>query len=716
MCREAILVAALLAGTACAPALQRGPSEAADRAAGMQSVAVTPLVAKGLGIAITTDELTARLDEQDPPVRLAFVTADAKRRLLGNMIRFYVLANAAEKEGFANRRELQLALKKLMVASYYRDFFPSRGSSEMSEADARRYYDATERRRKQFEALVERLVADAHVQVDEGEVDRALAAPPTSDGRPAHDGSGAPDSDERPRLVARGAGVAITAAELKARFDELGHGARGALGTPEARRRFLGDVIRFHVLARAAAGEGFGKRPEVQFALKKLMVTSYYQERVAGRRSSEIPDAEVRKYYDEHRAELKGSFEDARSEALRGATAERRRKEFDEVVEKLVAAAHVHIDETELRRIVVTPPAAPSGDEIVIALVVPLSGVEASFGQSVLRGVHLALDEGGRRGPVPGTRVVLKVVDSRGQPDEAATALRQILLHDGPVAVIGEVASSRSIAMAPLADKYHVPVISPTATNPLLTQADGHTRPYVFRACFIDPFQGTAMARFARQRLKLKRAAILRDMANEYSLALADRFGDEFRRLGGEIVAERSYRASDQDFRSQLGGIQAERAEAIYIPGFYTDVALIGRQARELGMQQPLLGGDGWDSGKLLEQAQGALDGSFFTNHFSAEDPAAGVQAFVKRHRDAYHTTPDALSALGYDAGRVVLQAIARAREPTPLAVRDALEQGRSFKVLGGKMMLDARHDGVRSAVVFGVVRNTFSYRATVSP
>jgi branched-chain amino acid transport system substrate-binding protein len=224
------------------------------------------------------------------------------------------------------------------------------------------------------------------------------------------------------------------------------------------------------------------------------------------------------------------------------------------------------------------------------------------------------------------------------------------------------------------------------------------------------------MAKFARENLKITKVAILRDVGNDYSVGLADFFKKKFEELGGKIVDDQSYKAGDQDFKAQLTSIKNKKPEMVYVPGYYTDVALAGRQARELGIKVPLAGGDGWDSAKLYEIAQGALDGSFFSNHYTDENPDPIIQDFVKKYKATYGSVPDALAALGYDAARVAIDAIGRAKDLTGPSVRDAIETTKDFPGVAGVITLDADHNAVKSAVVIGVQKNKAKYVATVNP
>jgi len=360
-------------------------------------------------------------------------------------------------------------------------------------------------------------------------------------------------------------------------------------------------------------------------------------------------------------------------------------------------------------------PAAPS-DTILIGHVASMTGEQATFGESTDNAIKLAIAEANAAGGVKGKKLALKTYDDQGKPEEAAIAATRLIQQDKVLVLLGEVASSRSLAIAPIADANKVPQISPTSTNPRVTKDGDKTRPYVFRVCFIDPFQGTVMAKFAKENLKFTKVAILRDVGNDYSVGLADFFKKKFEELGGTIVSDQSFKAGDQDFKAQLTAIKGKKPEMIYVPAYYGDVALIGRQAKELGIKAPLAGGDGWDSSKLYEIAQGALDGGFFSNHYTDENPDPVVQNFVKKYKDTYGSVPDALAALGYDAAGVAIDAMKRATELTGPAVRDAIAATKGFPGVAGVITLDEDHNAVKSAVVIGVVKNKPKYVATVNP
>ena len=358
--------------------------------------------------------------------------------------------------------------------------------------------------------------------------------------------------------------------------------------------------------------------------------------------------------------------------------------------------------------------AAP-GDVVLVGHVGSLTGSEATFGDSTDKGIQLAIEETNAKGGVKGKQLRLKTYDNQGKPEESAIAATRLIVDDKVAVLLGEVASSRSLAMAPKADQYQVPMITPSSTNPKVTKENGRVRPFVFRVCFIDPFQGTVMAKFAIEK-GIKKVAVLRDVGSDYSVGLADYFLTKFKELGGTIVDDQSYKDTDQDFKAQLTAIKAKGPEAIYVPGYYTQVALIARQARELGIKVPLMGGDGWDSSKLYEIAKGALDGSYFSNHYTDEDPSPVIQDFVKKYKAAYGAVPDALAVLGYDAALVAIDAMNRAKDLTGPSVREAIEQTKGFQGVSGVITLDADHNAVKPAVVLGIEKNKAKYAATINP
>ncbi|MCM2278298.1 MAG: ABC transporter substrate-binding protein [Oligoflexia bacterium] len=353
-----------------------------------------------------------------------------------------------------------------------------------------------------------------------------------------------------------------------------------------------------------------------------------------------------------------------------------------------------------------------SGDVIRIGEVGSMTGSEATFGTSTHKGIELAVKQVNAAGGVRGKKIELISLDDQGKPDEAATAATKLITQNGVSAILGEVASSRSMAMAPIAQNHKVIMVSPSSTNPKVTELGD----YVFRVCFIDPFQGTVMAKYALDNLKIKKVAILRDVKNDYSVGLANFFAETFKKGGGEIVIDQSYSAGDIDFKSQLTAIRAKAPEGIFVPGYYTEVGLIARQARELGVKVPLMGGDGWDSPKLKEIGGEAMNNSYFSNHYSSEDKSPVVQEFITQFKAAYNEVPDGLSAAGYDAAKILFDAMGRAKSLASNDIREALAATKDYPGVTGKIMIDEKRNAVKSAVVLKVENGEFRYQTTVNP
>ncbi|MFS4459452.1 ABC transporter substrate-binding protein [Bdellovibrio sp. HCB2-146] len=351
-------------------------------------------------------------------------------------------------------------------------------------------------------------------------------------------------------------------------------------------------------------------------------------------------------------------------------------------------------------------------NEIVIGEYDSLTGSDATFGLSTNKGVRLAFDEINAAGGIKGKKLALITLDDQGKNEEAASATTRLITQNNVTAIIGGVASGRSKAAAPIAQSHKVPFVSPASTNPDVTKIGD----YVFRVCFIDPFQGFVMAKFANETLKMKKVAVLRDVKNDYSVGLADVFVAEFKKRGGEIVADLSYQAGDIDFKAQLTQIRSKNPEGIYVPGYYTEVGLIAQQARQLGLKVPLMGGDGWDSDKLSEIGKEAINGSYYSNHYTVESTDPAVTEFIKKFKTKYNETPDALAALGYDAARILAAALERAPEINGKAIRDELAKTKDFVGVTGKISLNENRDAVKSAVVVQVEGNNRKYITTVTP
>lgn len=355
---------------------------------------------------------------------------------------------------------------------------------------------------------------------------------------------------------------------------------------------------------------------------------------------------------------------------------------------------------------------APTG-EIVIGEVGSMTGSEATFGESTHEGIMLAVDEANAAGGVKGMKVRVVALDNQGKPEEAAMATTKLINQERVHAILGEVASSRSMAMAPIAQANKVPMISPSSTNPKVTQMGD----YIFRVCFLDPFQGTVMAKFARENLKVKKVAILRDIKNDYSVGLSDFFAENFKKMGGEIVADQSYSSGDVDFKSQLTSIKAKNPEAVFIPGYYTEVGLIARQAREMGIKVPLMGGDGWDSEKLWEIAGKAMNNTYFSNHYSPDDQSAPQQkAFVEAYKAKFGKMPNGLGAMGYDAAKVLIESMKRANSLSGEEIRKEIANTKDYAGVTGNITIDENRNAVKSAVVLEVKDSKFLFKTRIAP
>ena len=284
-------------------------------------------------------------------------------------------------------------------------------------------------------------------------------------------------------------------------------------------------------------------------------------------------------------------------------------------------------------------------------------------------------------------------------------------MADKVSAVVGTVMSKCSLAGAPICQSAKVPMISPTSTNPKVTLVGD----YIFRACFIDPFQGTVGAKFSIEELKAKKAACLFDVGNDYTKGLAEFFKAKFTAMGGEVTGFEGHATGTTDFKAQLTKILATKPEVLYVSDYYNDVALIAKQARELGFKGPLVGGDGWDSPKLCEVGGAAVEGCFFTNHYAADDTRPIIQEFVKKYKDKYNANPDALACLAYDATYLVLDAVKRAGKVDGPAIKDALK-ATDMAVVSGQVKFDGDRNPIKSAVVIEIKGGKFVYRSTVNP
>ncbi|RPI16840.1 MAG: ABC transporter substrate-binding protein [Ignavibacteriae bacterium] len=356
---------------------------------------------------------------------------------------------------------------------------------------------------------------------------------------------------------------------------------------------------------------------------------------------------------------------------------------------------------------------AQNKDEIVIGEYGSLTGSEATFGISSTNGLKLAVEEVNNSGGLLGKKINLITYDDRGLPSEAAIVVQKLINKDNVSAIIGEVASSRSKSGAQICQSSKIPMITPASTNPEVTAIGD----YIFRVCFIDPFQASVMTKFAINSLKIKRVAVLQDVKNAYSTGLADFFVSQFKAAGGEIIEVQSYSSGDKDFKAQLTAIKSKNPEGVFIPGYYTDVGLIAIQAREIGITAPLFGSDGWESEKLTEgTAKDALEGCFFSTHVSTEDPSPQVQSFIQKYKAKYNIMPDAMSFLAYDAGLIMFDAIKRANSTDADKIKAELSKTKDFSGVTGKISINEQRNAIKPAVILEIKGGKFKYKETVNP
>ena len=359
------------------------------------------------------------------------------------------------------------------------------------------------------------------------------------------------------------------------------------------------------------------------------------------------------------------------------------------------------------------PSCRRASDTIRVGEYASLTGKEASFGQSSHKGIVLAIEEINAKGGVLDQKLELIVEDNQTRPGESATAAKKLIAREKVIALLGEVASGRSLEAAPIAQAAKIPMIAPAATNPKVTE----TGDYIFRVCFIDPFQGTVMAKFAQEDLKAKKVAILSSVSNAYSVGLAKFFRETFAAGGGQIVAENNFSEGDKDFRAQLTAVKAAGAEAVFVPSYYTEAALIVRQARDLGITVPFFGGDGWEAPQLLQIGGDALEGCYYSTHFSPENQDPAVRSFVEKFKARWNNeTPDAFAALGYDAAYVLVDALKRAGSTDGTKLRDALAATKDFSGVTGKTNIDANRDASKPAAILAIKGGKLTFFKTVAP
>lgn len=337
-----------------------------------------------------------------------------------------------------------------------------------------------------------------------------------------------------------------------------------------------------------------------------------------------------------------------------------------------------------------------SSGDIKIGVIMPLTGSVAQFGQSGKKGLDLLQEETNKNGGILGKKVNFIYQDDEGKAASSANVAQKLINDDGVVSIIGPLTSTCAISVSTIAQQNKIPMVTGTGTNPKITQAGD----FVFRTCFIDPFQGTVVAKFATSKLSSKTATILYNNGDDYSKGLAEAFKTAFEKNGGKVLEEETYATNDQDFNAQLTKLKSQNADVMFLPDYYSTVGVIAKQARALGIKSTFLGGDGWDSAKLFDIGGTSVDGAYFSDHYSADDTSAAVVNFVKSYKAKYKgETPDAMAALNYDAGKILLTAIKNAGKTDADSVKAALAS-MNTTVVSGNVKIDSDRNAVKAAVI----------------
>jgi branched-chain amino acid transport system substrate-binding protein len=355
---------------------------------------------------------------------------------------------------------------------------------------------------------------------------------------------------------------------------------------------------------------------------------------------------------------------------------------------------------------------AEAQEEIKIGEVNPISGAIGQYGTTCHQGIQLAIEQANQNGGVLGKKIQLLTEDNQSRAGETSTIVRKLVTQDKVAAIVGDLTSSATLEGGPIAQAAKIPMVTPLATNPKVTQIGD----YIFRVCFIDEFQGRVMARFALEELKAKKAAILTDTKQDYSVGLSGFFDQTFTGGSGTVVRQQSYSSGDADFRAILTSVKASHPDVVFVPGYYPEVSIILKQARQLGIDAPFIGCEAWDSPTLLAVAGKSADGCYFSNQFSPDDPSSVVQEFGRTYQAKFSARPDNFAALGYDAARVVIDAIKRAGSTEPAAIRDALARTKDFPGVSGNITIDPNRNASKPAVVLAIKEGRIQYFEKINP
>lgn len=352
-------------------------------------------------------------------------------------------------------------------------------------------------------------------------------------------------------------------------------------------------------------------------------------------------------------------------------------------------------------------------EKVKIGLIAPLTGDVKTFGESSKNAFLIAIEDYSKSGKY---NIEPIIMDDKNDPTEGTNAALKLITQNRVKAIVGPLTSKVALPVSEIANTNKVPMVTGTATNPKVTVYDGKRKPYIFRACYIDPFQGTVAATFAIKNLKAKAAAVLYDVGNDYSKGLAEFFKSSFEKGKGKVVAYESYQKDDVDFSALITKIASTKPDVIYVPDYYNKVALIAKQIREKGIKSPMLGGDGWDSPELIKIAGSAIVGSYFTNHYSPDRKDPVTEAFIKTYKQKHGIVPDALAALSYDAAALLLKALDATQKPDTANIKAEIEKTKNFKGVTGVINFDKNGDAVKSTVILKLEKDGAKYITTIAP
>ena len=357
-----------------------------------------------------------------------------------------------------------------------------------------------------------------------------------------------------------------------------------------------------------------------------------------------------------------------------------------------------------------------ASDEIKVGVNIEMTGNQANYGNAGLEGIRLAIKEANEAGGINGKKITLVEADSKSEAAEAVNAATKLISDDKVQVILGPAVTANVIAESQVATDNKVPVIGFAATNPDVTVENGQVKPFIFRSCFIDPQQGTVMAKFATKELKAKTAVMYIDSSSDYSKSLGKVFKETFEAAGGKVLMEESFLAKDQDFKAALTKLKTANADVIFVPAYYEEVGKIVKQARALGITCPMLGTAGWDDPKVADIAGvAALNNTFFSTHYFSEDP--GAKSFIDAFTKEYGHAPNVFAALGYDAGKLLVDALKRANSTDPEAIRKAIEETKDLQVATAKITMDpATHNPIKDAIIIENKDGKYTFKGRIAP